>query len=194
MWQFLRKACAVVAFFTAWVTAASADHAGIQQVDRDLEGWRVGNFTLLDHNGGRFTQEQLDDRWTFVLFGGAGCAQSCAAALAALTGMYQRIATTEVVKITQVLLVSLDSPQGAPHGLRQYLTGFDRRFIGASGNPETLERLLRDLSPPGPDAHAARRAGALLLIGPDRYVRGEFLPPYDAALLTARFLKIRIGR
>ncbi len=193
MRQVLHAALVAGVFLGALVSPASADHAGPQQVNRELEGWRVGNFTLLDQGGRRFTQERLDGRWTFVLFGDAGCAQSCAAALVALTGMCERIAGTEIVKITQVLFVSLDPEQDSPQRLGHYLASFDPRFIGASGSRETLDRLVQDLSPPG-QSGTADRAGSLLLIGPDRYVRGEFLPPYDVALLTARFLKVRIGR
>lgn len=174
--------------------AALADHAEPQQIDRALEGWMVGDFTLVDQKGNAFTQEHLKDRWTFLLLGDTRCADPCLAALSALAGMRQRIARTEVVKITQVLFVSLDPQRDSAERLRRYLAPFDPQFIGASGSRENLARLSEDLTPPEAQPGVRINAGSLWLVGPDRYVRGEFLPPYDALQLTARFLKTRIGR
>ncbi len=108
--------------------------------------------------------------------------------------MRQRIARTEVVKITQGLFVSLDRRRDSLERLRRYLAPFDPHFIGASGSREHLARLSEDLTPLHAHPGARTRAGSLWLVGPDRYVRGEFLPPYDVLQLTARFLKTRIGR
>ena len=182
----------VAAFVIAVAVPYPPAGADSQRVDRGLEGWMVGNFALVDHHGNRFTQEQLQDQWTFLLIGHRNCGEPCAAALSALAGMCRRIARTEVVKITQVVFVSLDSEDDSQDRLRRYLAAFDARFIGATGSGNNLRRLLEDLSPA--DTQAAKEPGTLLLIGPDRYIRGQFLPPYDVRQLTARFLKIRIGR
>ncbi|HYU68028.1 MAG TPA: SCO family protein [Burkholderiales bacterium] len=176
----------------ALAAPAAADHTESQRVNRDLEGWMVGDFSLIDHNGRAFTQARLSGQWTFVLFGDTRCSERCTSALAALAGMCRRIARTEAVKTTQVLFVSLDPEYDSAQGLRRYLAPFDERFIGARGSRETLARLVEDLIPPG--TRAAGGAGSLVLIGPDRDVRGEFLPPYDVLLLTAQFLKTRVGR
>lgn len=174
----------------ASANAKSYDHAPAQGVDGALAGWPVGNFVLIDQRGSIFTRDHLQDRWTFVLFGDNRCGESCAAALLALSGMCRRIARTEVVKMTQVLFVSLDAERDAQETLHDHLASFDEHFVGVSGSRENLDRLAEDLTPPG----ERRRASSLWLIGPDGIVRGEFLPPYDISQLTARFLKTRIGR
>lgn len=173
---------------------ALADHAEPQQVNRELAGWMVGEFTLVDHHGNAFTAEQLTGRWTFVLLGDTGCGERCSSALAALAGMMQRIARTEAVKSTQVLFVPLDPTPDSTASLRRYLAPYGPRFIGARGSNESVSRLVEDLTPPGAPPDAGRNPGLLLLVGPDRYVRGEFLPPYDVLQLTAGFMKTRIGR
>jgi len=190
----LRRGFATAALAATLAAPALADQAEPQRVDRALEGWMVGDFTLVDQHGNAFTQERLKDRWTFLLLGDTRCTDPCLGALSALAGMRQRIATTEVAKITQVLFVSLDSQRDSPEKLRRYLAPFDPQFIGASGSRENLARLSEDLTPPEAQPGARTSAGSLWLVGPDRYVRGEFLPPYDALQLTARFLKTRIGR
>lgn len=188
------RGLATAALAATLAAPALADHAEPQQIDRALEGWMVGDFTLVDQQGNAFTQEHLNGRWTFLLLGDTRCADPCLAALSALAGMRQRIAGAEVVKFTQVLFVSLDPQRDSPERLRRYLAAFDPQFIGASGSRENLARLSEDLTPPEAQPGARTSAGSLWLVGPDRYVRGEFLPPYDALRLTARFLKTRIGR
>lgn len=183
------------------ILPALADHGKSQRVNLALQGWPVDSFKLVDQYGKAFTQERLQGQWTFVLFGDTHCAQSCTAALSALAAMHQRIAPTEAVKTTQVLFVSLDPERDTPEILRRYLASFDARFIGASGSWQTLERLTEDLGisvrkplHPASRVDTTSYAGSLVLIGPDGFVRAELLPPFDALLLTAEYLKIRARR
>jgi protein SCO1/2 len=189
-----RRAFATAALAATLAAPASADQAEPQRVDRALEGWMVGDFTLVDQHGNAFTQEHLKDRWTFLLLGDTHCNEPCTAALSALAGMLRRIARADAVKTTQVLFVSLDPKRDTPEKLRRYLAAFDAHFVGATASRETLARLVEDLSPPGAPSGEGRKAGNLLLIGPDVIVRGEFLPPYDVLRLTEGFMKARIGR
>jgi len=107
--------------------------------------------------------------------------------------MDQRIARAKAIKTTQVLFVSLDPQRDTPEVLRRYLTVFDDRFIGVSGSLQTLKGLTEDLgaSVPASGVDKTSYAGSLVLIGPDRVVRGELLPPFDPLLLTAEYLKTR---
>jgi protein SCO1/2 len=171
-------------------TPAAADHGEVQRVDHELDGWTVGDFALLDHRGEPYTQQRLDGKWTFVVFGSTRCGDPCTSVLAALAGMRGRIAGTEAVNSMQVLFVSLDPEHDSAQALRRYLEPFGAGFAGASAAREPLARFVEDLSAPG----AERRAGSLLFIGPNRELRGEFLPPYDVPLLTAAFLRTRARR
>jgi len=183
------------------ILPALAHHGESQRVNLAAQGWPVDSFTLLDQYGKAFTQDHLQGQWTFVLFGDTHCTQPCTAALSALVAMHQRIAPTEAIKTTQVLFVSLDPARDTPEILRRYLAPFDQRFIGVGGSRQTLRRFTEDLgvSLPNPLQPAATvddtsYAGSLVLIGPDGVVRAELLPPFDALLLTAEYLKTRARR
>lgn len=181
---------------------ALADHGAAQRADRALEGWPIGAFALVDQRGHPFTDERLQGRWTFLLFGDSRCGEPCTAALSALAGLHRRIAGTDAVKTTQVIFVSLDPQRDTPGRLRRYLAHFDERFIGATGPRATLRSLVQDLglAPPasaGPglvNAGTQRYSGSLWLIGPDAAVRAEFLPPFDVPRLTSAYLKTRARR
>lgn len=189
-----RRAVLVVAGGFAWPLAGSAHHDNRQAVKRTRAGWPVMPFTLTDQHGRPFTHERLTGRWTFVLIGDATSRGLCDAALAALVGLHRRIARSEAIQTTQVLVVWLDASDGPSGRLREYLAGFDAGFIGATGSAETLHALIDDLRA---DDSAARptapRAGTLLLVGPDASRRAEYLPPFDVSWLTAAFMKARVG-
>jgi protein SCO1 len=178
---------------------ALAHHGKEQHANRGSERWPVDAFSLTDQRGQAFTQDHLQGRWTFVLFGDTRCGEPCSAALTALTGMLQRIARTEAVKTTQVVFVSLDPQRDTAQRLGRYLAEFDSRLVGGTGSPATLRRLADDLGVGGqvagsaPDATPSYR-GSLVLIGPDATVRVEYLPPFDVLLLTADYLKTRAGK
>ncbi len=184
------------------ILPALAHHGGeSQRVNLASQGWPVDSFTLVDQYDKAFTQERLQGQWTLVLFGDTHCAQPCTAALSALVAMDQRIARAEAIKTTQVLFVSLDPERDTPEILRRYLASFDERFIGVSGSWQTLKRLtedlgvsLRDPVQPASRVDNTSYVGSLLLIGPDGVVRAELLPPFDALLLTAEYLKTRARR
>lgn len=171
-----------------------------QRVARINGGWPIDDFTLIDQHGKAFTREHLRGRWTLVLFGDTRCGEHCTAVLSALEGMCQRIAPTQKLKTTQVLFVSLGAD--TPERLQQYLASFNDRFIGASGPSATVARLADDLGVaetlPEPSGASGTRAGdypgVLSLVDPDGVVWGQFLPPFDVMLLTARYLKTRVGR
>lgn len=181
------------------IAPVDAGHTRTQRINRVSEAWPVSDFALIDQHGKAFTDKQVQGRWTFILLGDTHCAEPCKAALTALTGMYQRIATANAIKTTQVLFVSLDSERDRPALLQKYMEPFDNRFVGVTGSRQTLKRLVDDLGvsvrvPAAPGAGNARKnnySGSLLLMGPDGTVRSEFLPPFDVLLLTAEYLKTR---
>jgi len=180
--------------FAAGPISPTLAHDGeSQRVNLASQGWPVDSFTLVDQYGNALTQERLQGQWTFVLVGDTHCGQPCTEALSALAAMFLRIARAKAVKTTQVLFVSLDPQRDTPEVLRRYLIAFDDRFIGVSGSLQTLKGLTEDLgaSVPASGVDKTRYAGSLVLIGPDRVVRMELLPPFDPLLLTAEYLKTR---
>ena len=99
-----RRAVLLTAGGLAWTVPGAAHHDTRQAVERTRAGWPVMPFTLTDQHGRPFTHERLTGRWTFVLIGDAASLRPCDAALAALVGLHRRIARTEAIQTTQVLV------------------------------------------------------------------------------------------
>ena len=166
-----------------------------QRVDLALAGWPIGELALVDQIGRPVTNQTLQGQWTFVLLASGGCSETCAAALAALAGLYRRIAQAAVLRTTQVIVVSLD-PRHTPADLYGRLVAYDPRFVAAGGPPAAVAALTRDLGVPDVPATppAEEDAGALWLIDSNGVIRAQLLPPYDVPLLTAAYLRTRARR
>lgn len=157
-----------------------------QRVDRVLEGWPIEAFTLVDQHGAKFGGERLLGRWTFVLTGDTRCAQPCAHGLSALDALAKRIWHSDAILTTQVLFVSLDPQRDTPAALKAFLARYDKRWIGATGEPRTLSRLADDL-----DLAGRSPGSSLALVGPQGFLHAVYPAPFDVPRLTADFLKAR---
>jgi protein SCO1/2 len=166
-----------------------------QRVDLALAGWPIGEFALVDQIGRPVTQQTLQGQWTFVLLTSGGCSETCAAALAALAGLYRRIARAAVLRTIQVIVVSLD-PRQSTAELYGHLVTHDPRFLAAGGSADAVAGLARDLGVADFAAASPEvsESGAMWLIDSDGVIRARLLPPYDVPRLTATFLRTRVLR
>jgi protein SCO1/2 len=183
------------------VMPARTDHAPAQSVSFASSGWPIDDFALADQHGNPFTQDRLRGRWTLLLLGDSRCGEPCTSALAALSGLYRRIAATKALETTQVVFLSLD-PRDTPAELARYLASYDPRFLGATGPREVLAGIEEDLgvsrgstSGQAPPATGSRNCdGSIGLIAPDGVLRSRQPPPFDVPTLTAEYLKTRVRR
>jgi protein SCO1/2 len=170
-----------------------------RQVTGVTAGWPIGDFALVDQDDNPFLRRELDGRWTLLVVGDSQCPSACAAALSATAGLLRRIAGTQTVKTTQVVLLSL-RPGDTAADMRRRVALHGGGLIGLTGPSRQLAGLADDLgigarSPAEqasnmPDQRDPR--GSIWLIGPDGVVRAELLPPFDVKLLTATYLKTRL--
>ncbi|MGH8729865.1 MAG: SCO family protein [Burkholderiales bacterium] len=170
-----------------------ADGAPLINVNLNPDAWPIEPFTLLDHHGQRFTEAHLEGQWTFVVFGDTRCAERCGAAMTALAGVRERMGKAQAGDDTQVLFISV-APE-RDERLGDFVTRFNRTFIGASGSPETLAQLSALLNVRvSPDQSAVSEPAPIMLVDPDGFPKAQFFPPYDAAALTSEYLRIRLCR
>ena len=160
--------------------------------DRSADGWPVPEFTLVDQHGDELTRHRLLGQWTFVLFGDTQCAAPCLNGLSTLSALRARIARARVVHSTQLLFVSLDPARDDAARLKTYLAPYDSELVAATGSAQMLAAVADEFGVLTRDG--AGYSGALVLVGPEGYVRAVYLPPYDVRLLTADYLLKRARR
>ena len=175
--------------------AGRSDDPPAQQVDLAPAGWPIGELALVDQIGRPVTQQALQGQWTFLLVTSDGCSESCAGALAALAGLYRRIAWAAALRTTQVIVVSLD-PRHTPAELYGRLVTHDPRFVAAGGPADAVAGLASDLGVadfPAASPEVSESA-AMWLIDSNGVIRARLLPPYDVPRLTATYLRTRALR
>ena len=135
------RAALALALGLLGLAGQAAAHDAQQQVLRAVDAWPIDPFTLTDQHGRPFTQDRLSGRWTFVLFGDSACGAACADAMAALDGLFRRIAPAEVHKITQGLLIAEDGRREHADRLLEAIAPFEPRVVAGVGTAATVAHL-----------------------------------------------------
>ena len=136
-------AAAVIAgayWFYLHKVARPPDPPGVQSI---VPPEPVADFNLTDQQGKAFTQARLHGKWTIMFFGYTHCPDFCPTTLAGLNSAYHRLEqqAPKLAASTQVVFVSVDPFRDTPPLLKDFVTHFNKDFIGATGSPPQLHRL-----------------------------------------------------
>ena len=101
-----------------------------------------GPFTLVDHNGKPFTQENLKGKYTLLYFGYTFCPDVCPTELSILAEALNQIG--ELRKQVRVVMVSVDPERDTPEALKEYMSNFGPEFIGLTGTPEQIRQMAKN--------------------------------------------------
>lgn len=97
------------------------------------------DFTLVDDGGQTRTLSSLRGRYVVLFFGYTHCPDVCPATMAELAQTMPLLG--DKADRLQVVMVSIDPETDTPAQLRRYVTAFDPRFMGLTGEQATIERL-----------------------------------------------------
>lgn len=99
-------------------------------------------FELSGSNGSAVKLSQYRGRVIALAFGFTHCPRICPVTLANLSRVFEKLgpAASDV----QVVFVSVDPERDTPQRLREYLSLFNPKFVGATGTPQQLEAVRRD--------------------------------------------------
>jgi len=100
----------------------------------------IAPFTLTDQDGNAVNLDRLRDHWTFVYLGYTFCPDVCPVTLASLGQVDKRLADQKRQSPVQYLFVSVDPERDTPARLKEYVTYFGPDFLGATGDPQSLEQ------------------------------------------------------
>lgn len=98
-----------------------------------------GDFTLTDHNGEKFSSEQMKGRLSLVYFGFTFCPDICPTSLQKLTNV---ISTLDKYQIDLLpIFITVDPTRDTPELLKEYLGHFHPKFIGLTGTEEEIREV-----------------------------------------------------
>jgi len=118
---------------------AGAAHA-FKGVDITGQGYG-GDFRLVGHDGKPRTAADFAGKVTVVNFGFTHCPDVCPTTLAVVASAIRSLGN-EAGKV-QVLFVTVDPQRDTPQVLASYVTAFDARFLGLSGDAAATREIAR---------------------------------------------------
>jgi len=157
------------------------------------------DFALVDHRGQSFTRDSLKGHWTLVFFGFTYCPDICPTTMAFLNTLVGELASTEVGKDTEVLMVSVDPARDTVDKLAAYVPFFNPEFVGVTGEFLEIHRFATALNTPfrkapGQDGDYQIDHGAnIALINPKGDFHAFFSPPFELAKMKVTYRAIRAG-
>lgn len=152
-------------------------------------------FALTDHKGEKFSEAALRDRWTMLSFGYTHCPDVCPTGLATLARFADRLEQGGVDVPLQVVFVSIDPQRDTPSRLAQYVPYFDPEFVGATGEPQQLDKLTRQLgilyakveSEDSAMGYLMDHTASFILTDPQGRFRAVFGAPHDDRTMAEDF-------
>ncbi|MBT5573298.1 MAG: SCO family protein [Nitrosomonadales bacterium] len=96
-----------------------------------------GNFNLIDQNGIERELSDFNGDVVAIFFGFTNCPDVCPTTLIELKEIYKKIDSGKF----QVLFVTLDPERDSKEVLKEYLSSFDKAFIGLTGSSENIVKM-----------------------------------------------------
>jgi protein SCO1/2 len=104
--------------------------------------------TLIDMNGHPYDlRRETAGKLTLILFGYTNCPDICPVHLANLSAVLREASDIPRERL-QVLFITTDPERDTPERLREWMSHFDRSFVGLTGTPAELDRLQKMLNLP----------------------------------------------
>lgn len=155
-------------------------------------------FQLLDHNGAPFHRADLQGHWSLVFFGFTFCPDVCPTTLAQLDEFYDEL-PPKIAADTRILLATVDPARDDPARLKEYVTYFNPRFKGITGEFMAMHQFAVQLNSPfvkvpgGGDNYQVEHSANIALINPRGHYVGFFKAPHDVSRLLLTYQSIRGG-
>lgn len=172
---------------------AGAASAQVQGVMLD-EPVALPDFAFANELGEHFTDANVEDAWTLVMFGFLSCPDVCPFTLGNLeaavseTGMRVR-----PDNVPRVVFISVDPARDAGY-VSEYAKFFHPDFRGFTGDRTAIDTLVeatdsayRFTRPDKDGWYDVHHTSAVSVIAPDGTLRAKLQPPFDPGL-TAEFL------
>lgn len=155
-------------------------------------------FELIDKNKKTFNLHNLKGKWSFVFFGYTHCPDICPTTLHVLKQINKALEKYPQAKNDfQVIFVSVDPERDTPKGLGEYVSYFNKDFIGITGSSESLLSFAKQFSAayikePAEKSgdYLVSHTSSIFLVTPEQKLVASFSPPLVAETITEQYVKI----
>ena len=106
------------------------------QKDEYVASFKGSDFNLTDMNNNSISQESFSSELTAIFFGFTHCPDICPMTLNKLDLILNELKKKN--KTFNVIFISVDPKRDTPEVVKNYLSSFDNKFIGITGDPEKI--------------------------------------------------------
>jgi len=157
----------------------------------------VPDFSLLDVDGKELTQSTFENKWSIVFFGYTNCPDVCPITLQVMKNVISKLAEQNK-EAPQIVFVSVDPVRDTSDVMKNYISFFNKEFIGITGELTDVHALTSALgivasftaNTEDPENYIVDHTASLLLIDPQKRLRGKITPPHEADTIAADYLSI----
>ena len=103
------------------------------QKDDSIAAFKGSDFSLKDMNNNTITQESFDGPLTAIFFGFTNCPDVCPMTLNKMDIVLEKLGNKK--KDIKVFFISVDPERDTPEVIKDYLSNFDNKFVGITGDP-----------------------------------------------------------
>ena len=100
-----------------------------------------GDFSAVDQNNLPMKLSDYKDNVIVLAFGYTNCADICPFTLGYLKGLYEELSSSDQKKI-QILFVTVDPQYDTPDHLKEFITYFNKNFIGITGTKNQVDNIV----------------------------------------------------
>lgn len=146
-------------------------------------------FSLVDKNNQPFTLENFKGYWSYLFFGYTHCPDICPVTLQVMNQTLKQLSPDEA----QAVFISVDPERDTVEKLKNYVEFFNPDMIGATGDPEDLSTLSREIgivyrktdNPADKENYLVDHSASILLINPRAELVAVLSPPHNANIMAA---------
>tara|TARA_B100000131_G_scaffold246723_1_gene239739 strand:- start:73 stop:657 length:585 start_codon:yes stop_codon:yes gene_type:complete len=106
------------------------------QKDDSIAAFKGSDFSLKDMNNNTITEQSFDGPLTAIFFGFTNCPDVCPMTLNKMDIVLDKLGNKK--KDIKVFFISVDPERDTPEVVKDYLSNFDNKFIGITGDPEKI--------------------------------------------------------
>jgi len=200
----------IFAFFLLTMAAAyyltkpdepPAELQGVLRADFKL----LQPFQLADHNNSVFDEKRFHNKWSFVFFGYTSCPDVCPATLYVLSSVHGLLvdetggySDNKLPDDTQVVFISVDPARDTTEKLADYVTYFNKDFIGTTADKTEIDKLARQFGAgyiidpeSSPGTYNVSHTSAIFLVDPYGRLVASFSQPHQPPTIVEQYKKIR---
>ena len=104
--------------------------------DETIAAFKGSEFSLKDMNNNTITEESFKGPLTAIFFGFTNCPDICPMTLNKMDIALDKLKNKK--KDIKVFFISVDPERDSPKVIKDYLSNFDNKFVGITGDPEKI--------------------------------------------------------